>query len=189
MAIARAVGDPIDVLVNNAGFGMYDPFAESEVEATVQTLAVNVSAPTLLARAVLPGMVARRHGAILNVASLAAFVPLPYGAVYAATKAYLLSFSEALAEEVAGSGVKVVCVCPGAVETEMQQYSKVRPEVHALGQPVPPEVVAQQALFALKSGERVCIPGLNNQVAASLAHLAPRPLTNAVAAWLFGPRR
>ncbi|MDB5099544.1 MAG: family NAD(P)-dependent oxidoreductase [Cyanobacteria bacterium RYN_339] len=186
-AIARAVGD-IDMLVNNAGTGVYDPFVESDVDTTIQTMALNMAAPTLLTRAFLPGMVERKRGAVINVASLAAYLPLPYGAVYGATKAYLLSFSEALAEELNGTGVKVLCVCPGAVETEMQQYSKVRPEVHALGQPVSAEQVAKQALFALSMGERVSIAGLHNQVAASLAPFAPRPFTNAIAGWLFGPR-
>lgn len=187
-AIARAVGDPVDLLVNNAGIGVYDPFIESDPDTMAQTLAINCTAPTLLARAIVPGMVIRRRGAVINVASMAAYMPIPYGAVYGATKAYVLSFSEALAEELNGTGVKVLCVCPGAVETEMQLHSKVRPEVHAMGQPIAPAVVAQQAMFALNAGERVVVPGLNNQLAATLAHVAPRPLTNAIASWLFGPR-
>ena len=108
----------VDVLVNNAGFGAHGPVAGIGVARQLDMIEVNVAALTGLTAVLLPGMLERRRGAILNVASTAAFTPGPNQAVYCATKAYVLSFTEALAEEVRGSGVQVSCLAPGATETE-----------------------------------------------------------------------
>ena len=104
----------VDVLVNNAGFGAHGPVAGIGVARQLDMIEVNVAALTRLTALLLPGMLERRRGAILNVASTAAFTPGPNQAVYCATKAYALSFTEALAEEVRGSGVRVSCLAPGA---------------------------------------------------------------------------
>src|SRR5262245_7129869 len=108
---------PIEVLVNNAGFGSYGPFAESDWDREAEEVAVDVSAVVALARAFLPGMIARGSGGILNVASAIAFQPAPYQAVYAASKAFVLSFSQALWAEARAAGVAVTALCPGPIRT------------------------------------------------------------------------
>ena len=113
----RLQSKPIDYVVNNAGFGSHGLFAGAELQSQLAMLQVNIVALTHLTRLLLPGMLARKSGRILNVASLAAFLPGPYMAVYYATKAYVLSFSEALSSETAGSGVTVTALCPGATRT------------------------------------------------------------------------
>src|SRR3954449_1502715 len=113
----------VDVLVNNAGFGGHGAFVERPRDVELGQIAVNVTALTDLTRLLLPGMVERRRGRILNVASTAAFQPGPFMAVYYATKAYVLSFSQAIAEELSGSGVTVTTLCPGVTETQFQQVA------------------------------------------------------------------
>src|SRR4249920_194850 len=118
LALLDHVGDrPIEVLVNNAGFGSYGPFAEADPDREDDEVAVDVSAVSSLARAFLPGMLARGSGGILNVASTIAFQPAPYQAVYAASKAFVLSFSQALWAEARGSGVAITALCPGPTRT------------------------------------------------------------------------
>ena len=117
-ALLDHVGDrPIEVLVNNAGFGSYGPFAEADAEREADEVAVDVSAVITLARAFLPGMLARGSGGILNVASTIAFQPAPYQAVYGASKAFVLSFSQALWAEARAAGVAVTALCPGPTRT------------------------------------------------------------------------
>src|SRR5499426_1344001 len=117
-ALLDHVGDrPIEVLVNNAGFGSYGPFAEADSDREDEEVAVDVNAVVTLAHAFLPGMLARHSGGILNVASAIAFQPAPYQAVYAASKAFVLSFSQALWAEARGAGVAVTALCPGPTRT------------------------------------------------------------------------
>jgi short-subunit dehydrogenase len=117
-ALLDHVGDrPIEVLVNNAGFGSYGPFAEADLEREADEVAVDVSAVVTLAHAFLPGMLARGSGGILNVASAIAFQPAPYQAVYGASKAFVLSFSQALWAEARVAGVAVTALCPGPTRT------------------------------------------------------------------------
>lgn len=115
---ARVAAEPrLTLLVNNAGFGTSGPFAESDIDEEEREIRLNVLAVVRLARAALPGMVERRAGAVINVSSLASFMPGPYNATYYATKAYVTSFSEALHEEVRGTGVVVQALCPGFTHT------------------------------------------------------------------------
>ena len=116
----------LDVLVNNAGFGLRGPAAELDLQRQLDMLQVNVTALTHLTRLLLPAMIARRRGGVLNVASTAAFQPGPHMAVYYATKAYVLSFSEALAEELGGTGVTVSCLAPGPTATEFADAADMR---------------------------------------------------------------
>ena len=117
-ALLTHVGDrPIEVLVNNAGFGSYGPFVDANPAHEDDEIAVDVSAVVTLARAFLPGMIARRSGGILNVASAIAFQPAPYQAVYGASKAFVLSFSQALWAEARAAGVTVTALCPGPTRT------------------------------------------------------------------------
>ena len=127
LAHLQSAGLKVDVLVNNAGFGAQGKFAELPLERQLAMLQVNITSLTHLTRLLLPGMIERRRGGILNVASTAAFQPGPGMAVYFATKAYVLSFSEALAEELAGTGVTVTAVCPGPTATNFGAAANMRP--------------------------------------------------------------
>jgi short-subunit dehydrogenase len=172
--LARLDGRPIDVLVNNAGFGTYGPFAETDAVREHELVAVNVDALVRLTHAVLPGMLARRTGGILNVASTIAFQPGPYQAVYGASKAFVLSFSQALWAETLGSGVTVTALCPGATDTGF---------VGALGSDVShtaiyrrlaaPQPVVTAGLRALDRGRPVVVPGLRNRLMACAGQFSP----------------
>jgi len=165
-----------DVLVNNAGFGTHGAFAETDADATHQLVALNVGALTDLTRALLPGMVARRSGRILNVASTAAFQPGPFMAAYYASKAYVLSLSEALHDELRGTGVTVTCLCPGPTATGFQDRAGIG---HVqVGQPsrAMPDAreVAKAGVEAMQRGQRLVVPGLLNRVGSFLPRLVPR---------------
>ena len=174
------------MLVNNAGFGSYGPFAEADADREADEVAVDVSAVVTLARAFLPGMLARGSGGILNVASTIAFQPAPYQAVYGASKAFVLSFSQALWAEARAAGVAVTALCPGPTRTGF---------VEALGADVghtaiyrrlaDPEPVIEAGLRALDKGRAVVIPGVRNKVIAVSGRFMPREwLTRVSARWL-----
>jgi short-subunit dehydrogenase len=165
----------VDVLVNNAGFGGHGAFWERERDADLRQIAVNVTALTDLTRLLLPGMVERRRGRILNVASTAAFQPGPFMAVYYATKAYVLSFSQALAEELSGTGVTVTTLCPGVTETEFQQVAgaeDLRLNTGPLAMSA--RAVAEAAYKGMTKGKLVVIPGAHNKVGAQATRFTPR---------------
>ena len=165
----------IDILVNNAGFGMLGPFAQSDLVTIERMIAVNVSALTTLTRLLLPGLVARKRGGILNVASTAGFVPGPLMAVYYATKAYVISFSEALAEEVRGSGVRVTVLCPGPTDTEFQAVARMQTaRLFRMPGVLDAATVARAGYRGLARGQRMVVPGVLNKLTAMTPRLAPR---------------
>jgi short-subunit dehydrogenase len=168
-------GAAIDVLVNNAGFGGHGAFVERDRDEEMRMIAVNVTALTDLTKQLVPGMVARGRGRILNVASTAAFQPGPFMAVYYATKAYVLSFSEALSEELSGSGVTVTCLCPGVTKTEFQKVAGVE-EVPLTKGPLSMTArsVAEAAYSGLAKGRRLVIPGVHNKVGVQAVRVSPR---------------
>lgn len=171
--------EPIDVLVNNAGRGVYGRFDERPLESQLGQVDLNVRALVALTHAAVGAMVARGSGRILNVASTAGFQPVPAEAVYGATKAFVLSFSEALHEEVRGLGVVVSAVCPGFTRSEFQQRAGIdRSTVPGFLWQEAAEV-ARAALDALERGQAVCVPGVHNKVLHSLVRLAPRSLVRA----------
>jgi short-subunit dehydrogenase len=176
-------GVEIDILVNNAGVLDVGPFADTATDVYDNMVALNVAAPTSLTSLLLPAMVGRKFGRILNVASLAAFQPLPSMAVYAATKAYVLSLTESLSEELRGTGVKVTALCPGLTDTSMVTSIKAK---SATAQATPnmlisdPKDVAKQAYKATMSGQTILVPGIPNQIAAAWAQVTPRWLTRTV---------
>ena len=165
----------IDVLVNNAGFGTSGSFASDDPNAQLGMLQVNVVALTALTRALLPGMLERKRGRILNVASTAAFQPGPFMATYYASKAYVLSLSEALAEEVAGSGVTVTCLCPGPTQTGFQDRAQLqKSRLFNLSRPMRSADVAQAGYDAMLAGRRLVIPGVTNKLTVQSIRISPR---------------
>jgi uncharacterized protein len=169
-------GIAVEVLVNNAGFGAAGRFAELDEGLQHRMVEVNVTALTRLTRLLLPPMLARGHGRILNVASTAAFQPGPGMAVYYATKAYVLSLSEALAVEVRGSGVTVTCLCPGPTRTAFfARAGASDSHLLRLGATDAAEV-ARAGHRGLMRGDRLVVPGARNRLAALGAKFAPRRL-------------
>ncbi|HEY8021762.1 MAG TPA: SDR family oxidoreductase [Thermoanaerobaculia bacterium] len=174
-------GIDVDVLVNNAGYGTYGPFAETDLAAELGMLQLNVVALTHLTKLFLRPMLVRRRGRILNVASTAAFQPGPLMAVYYATKAYVLSFSEALAEELAGSGVTVTALCPGPTTSGFQERAAMEGSRLVAGRMMmTSEAVAEAGYRGLLAGRRIVIPGWKNRLLAQSVRLTPRRVTTFV---------
>jgi hypothetical protein len=177
----QTAGFKVDVLVNNAGFGAQGRFAELPLDRQLQMVQVNVTSLTHLTRLLLPGMIERRRGGVLNVASTAAFQPGPLMAVYYATKAYVLSFSEALAEEVAGTGVTVTALCPGPTETGFGEAAQMKDSrLFRLGR-MSPASVAEIGHKAFRRGRAVVVTGVRNRLLAFSVRLSPRSVARKIA--------
>lgn len=177
-SVARALGGiglSVDTLVNNAGVGVYGRFAESDGARELEMIRVNVVALTELTKMFLPAMVRRGRGRILNVSSTAAFQPGPLMSVYYATKAYVLSFSEALTNETAGTGVTVTCLCPGPTITEFQKRAGVD-DARLVNSPwvMNAEQVARVGYEGMKRGKSLVIPGFMNRLMVQGVRLMPR---------------
>ncbi len=166
-----AEGIAVDVLVNNAGFGVQGPFLDATAEQAEGMVGLNATALTSLTRRLLPPMVARGRGGVLNVASVAAFVPAPRFAVYAATKAYVQSFSEALWAECRGTGVHVSCLCPGPVRTGFADRAGMADAFFSGG--TSSAEVARQGLAGLASNRRRVVPGWVNKVQTAAVRVVP----------------
>lgn len=170
----RERGISVDVLVNDAGVGQGGPFSDSSMEKDVEIIRLNVEALTCLTKLVLRDMLARGGGKILNVGSVAGFQPGPLLAVYHATKAYVNSFSEALAEELKDTNVSVTLLCPGPTDTDFFQRADLEDSrIFESGMLMEPEEVAEIAYEALMDGERVVIPGMSNRVMTFTRRLMP----------------
>ena len=176
----------IDLLVNNAGFGAYGEFQKVALDRLVEMTQVNVSAVVHLTHLFLPGMIARRSGDILILASTAAFQPVPYITTYAATKAFDLFFAEGLAEEVRQYGVRVCALCPGSTETEFFKVAGQRN--HTRRSPETPEKVAHVGLMALAAGKSSVISGFTNKIGAETVRLVPRRTVARITAGIFRPK-
>ncbi|MBV9890366.1 MAG: SDR family oxidoreductase [Rhizobacter sp.] len=178
----------IGILVNNAGVIDVGPFAASSTDALVDMVDLNVRALTELTSLVVPGMVKRGFGRILNVASLAAFQAIPGMATYAATKAFVLALTEALSEELKGSGVSATALCPGITDTDMATDIQAGTSAKLPKQLISdPADVAAEGVKALMAGQAVVVPGLPNQITAAWAQVTPHWLTRYIAG--FAARR
>jgi short-subunit dehydrogenase len=166
----------VDVLVNNAGFGQYGYFAENDLEECLRQIQLNVTTLTHLTRLYLPAMVERKSGRILNVASTAAFQPGPLMAVYFATKAYVLHFSEALANELNGMDVTVTCLCPGPTATEFAKRANITDLLLLKFGSMDAHTVAEDGYRALMAGKPVVISGFKNWLVAQSVRFSPRRL-------------
>ncbi len=164
----------VDVLVNNAGFGVRGPFGEMSLASALEMMQLNMIALTHLTGLFLKDMLGRGEGKILNVASTAGFQPGPFMAVYYATKAYVLSFSEALANELGGSGVTVTALCPGPTETGFAERAGLEESLLFRGATMDAPAVARIGYRALMQGKALVIPGLRNRILAFSVRLAPR---------------
>lgn len=172
----------VEILINNAGIGMRGHFAELDALQQMQMLQLNVNALTHLTRLFLPALIGRGKGRIMNVASTAAFQAGPLMAVYYASKAYVLSLSEALHNECRGKGVTVTALCPGATATEFQKRADMtRTRLFNSGNTMSPDKVAKLGFDAMMRGEPLCITGFLNQLFAFSTRLAPRQLAAAIA--------
>lgn len=178
----------VDLLVNNAGFGTVGEFADLPLDRELDELSVNVRALMSLCHAALGPMKQRGRGAIINVASTAAFQAIPNNATYAATKAFVLHFSEALHEEVKPHGVTVTCLCPGPVRTEFQEVAGVKSESVPELMWTTPEEVVNAALTAVDARQAYVVPGPMNMATAFSSRLAPRFLTRKLAGAFFRDR-
>lgn len=175
-----ALGRQVDLLINNAGFGTAGAFAKADGMRERQQVDLNVTALTDLSHAFLPGMVERGQGGVINVASTASFQPMPYMAVYAASKAYVRSFSEALHAECQGRGVTVTALCPGPVATNFfaaTQSKDMDSMVKKIsGVMMTAEQVANDALDAMDAGKAVVVPGMPNKLGALASSVTPNRL-------------
>ncbi|NNL65724.1 MAG: SDR family oxidoreductase [Myxococcales bacterium] len=176
----------LDLLVNNAGFGTTGPLASLDPDGEDSEIRLNVLALVRLTRAVLPGMIERGHGGIVNVSSMAGFSAGPYMATYAATKAFVNAFTEGVHEELRGTGVKIQALCPGFTRTEFQ-------EVAGVGEnPLPdfvwqePDEVVEASLAGLESGSLIVVPGLANQALATVGSAVPRGIMRRVLGTVMG---
>lgn len=168
---------PPDLLVNNAGFGTLGPFAELDPDQEERVIRLNVIALVRLTRAALPDMVERGHGAVINVSSMAGLAPAPFTATYAASKAFVTSFSEALYEELRGTGVRIQALLPGFTRTEFQDRAGIDPGAVPDFAWMGPEEVVEASLAALERGEALCIPGRRNRVLSGVQWAVPRSWT------------
>jgi short-subunit dehydrogenase len=188
--LERAVGERglvVGLLVNNAGLGDTGRFEERPLERALEMVDVNSRAMVELTRRFLPGMVERRAGTIINVVSTSAFQPVPFLTVYAASKAFALSFTEGLAVELEGTGVRVQALCPGLTTTEFQERAHTDVVPFNKTAAMSPEAVVEESLRGLDRGRLIVITGLRNRVTLAAQGLVPRGVVRRVAASLFRP--
>ena len=185
---AKAEGVAVDILVNNAGFGAHGHFWDVTLERQLDLIAVNVTALTALTHLFLQDMRSRRQGRVLNVASIAGFQPGPFLSVYYATKGYGYLFTEALAEELRGSGVTASCLFPGVTNTEWQAVAGIDGSRLGGMRGMSAEAVARAAYYGLMAGQRTIIPGLHNKASALAVKLMPRRLVTHVVGQIQGKR-
>jgi uncharacterized protein len=177
----------IDCLINNAGFGTRGRFDRLPLDRELEEIELNVVALVALTRLFLPVMIQRRQGTIINVASTAAFQPIPYMSTYAATKAFVLNFTEAIAAEAEGTGVRILALCPGPVRTEFQAVANNDSPLVPRFAYMSADAVVEQALAAVARGRTVRINGFFNAAAATLARLVPRRLATTIAGRIYRP--
>ncbi len=189
------LGLDVEILVNNAGFATGGPFHQSDPERELEQVRVLVEAVVALTSAFVPAMVQRRRGAILNVASTAAMQPMPYSAGYSAAKAYVLTFSEAIHQELRGRGVTVTALCPGPVQTDFWQiadWQVTTGQSFERAIPKPALISAEQAARAgvagLESGSRVVVPGLPMRTAMQAARYLPHAVKLPAIEWMMRRR-
>jgi short-subunit dehydrogenase len=175
-AVLQKQGLTVDVLVNNAGFNEYGLFTDTNLEKETQMIQTNITSLTQLTKLILPAMVQRGRGRVMNVGSTGSFVPVPKNAVYAATKAYVLSFSDAIGEELKGTGVTVTTLCPGATETRFAERAGMGDVKLFQGGVMKPAAVARVGYRALMCGKKRVVAGCANKLMVFSMRFVPRCL-------------
>ncbi len=183
---ARGLG--VDTLVNNAGVGHTGRFVEEPEDRILAMLDLNVRATVLMTRRFVPGMVARKRGALINVVSTSAFQPVPYMSTYAASKSFLLSFTDGVAFELRGSGVRVQALCPGLTATEFQQVAGTDQVPFNKTTTQTPEAVVAESLAGLDRGKERIVTGWLNRATVAAQRLTPQSVSKYVAAKMFEPK-
>jgi uncharacterized protein len=182
--------DPVDLLVNNAGFGTSGPFLEDTADRAAAVIQLNAVVPTRLTRTILPRLVADRHGGVLNVSSMGGFQPVPGLGVYAATKAYVTSFTEAVHEELRGSGVRITALCPGFTRTGFIDTAGANEEASRLPgfvwQQAP--AVARAGVDGVTAGKAIVVSGTRNQLTSLVSRSTPSVISRRVIAMVTGVR-
>jgi uncharacterized protein len=182
----RSESIAVDILVNNAGYGKLGDFAEVPLEESMGQIQLNVSALTYLSKLFLGPMLERGSGKILNVASTAGFQPGPRMAVYYASKAYVISFSQALANELADKGITVTCLCPGATATEFAaRAGNDKSRLFKQFRPMDAKTVALKGYRGLVAGKTLVVPGWRNWLVIQSLRISPRKVVTAVSRWLM----
>lgn len=171
---------PVELLVNNAGFGTAGLFARSDLAREDQEIRLNVLALVHLTHAALPGLIARGEGGVINVSSVQGFMPSAYLATYGATKAFVNSFTESVASELRGTGVKIQTLAPGFTRTEFQARANMKTEIVPTNAWMTPEAVVKASLAAFDRGDLLCVPGAQNQAMMGLQKFLPRALTRRI---------
>jgi short-subunit dehydrogenase len=183
----KSRGITLSALANNAGYGTYGKFQETELQREVAMMLVNMNAVVVLTKLFLPDLLST-GGKILNTASTAAFQPGPYMAVYYATKAFLLSFSEAIAAELEGTGVTVTAICPGPTASGFQDRAEMNDSKFVKGKTLPTaDEIAEKGFLAMQRGQRVYIPGTKNWLLAQVPRFAPRNLVTRIVMFVSKP--
>ena len=186
----HAKGIAVDFLINNAGFGTRGSFVHSDLVRELEMVEVNIRALMQLTRLFLPDMIARKRGRILNIASVAGFLPGPYMATYYASKAFVLSFTEALSAELAGTGVTVTASCPGPTATEFGSVAGGGKKTKLFQSNVAQvEPVARHAYKAMMAGTIVAVPGFVNKLIAQSVRISPKSVLRSIAAGLNRKRK
>ena len=180
-------GFEVDWLINNAGYGAYGDFAEIDSEKQTGMIDLNIRSLVALTQRYLPAMRQRRRGTIINVSSAAGFQPLPYMAVYAATKSFVTAFSEAIAEENRAFGVQVMALCPGSTKTNFFKVASMDNPINVKGQQTAAEVV-ETALRGVRQGRTRIISGLANHITAMAVNIVPNSVITRMMARVLGPR-
>ncbi|MCI8529598.1 MAG: SDR family oxidoreductase [Lachnospiraceae bacterium] len=181
----RQLGLLVDVLINNAGFNEVGYFTDTHLSKELNMIQVHIKVLTSLTKLFLPGMIDRGHGRILNVGSTGAYMPCPCDTVYAATKAYVLSFSNGLYQELKGTGVTVTCLCPGATQTLFASKANIDNTLLFKFFVMQPEDVASIGYKSLMKGKRTTTAGLYNKLLVLSSKLLPISIINPIAQWMF----
>jgi short-subunit dehydrogenase len=179
-----ASGQALDLLVNNAGMGTFGDFYTLDIEKEEEEIRLNVISLVRLTRAALPNMIAIGKGAIINVSSIAGFIPGPKNVTYNATKAYVNSFTEGIYEELQGTGVRIMALCPGFTRTEFQDRAKIDVSGVPNAMWMNSDEVIEEALYGIERGELFCIPGAKNRAMLGLTNLTPRAITRKIAGFI-----
>ncbi|RPI76212.1 MAG: SDR family oxidoreductase [Desulfobacteraceae bacterium] len=177
----------VDILINNAGFNEYGPFTATRLEKELEMLHVHQTALLVLTKQLLPPMIAQHYGRILNLGSIGSFAAGPSNAVYCATKAFILSFSEALSVELRGSGVTVTTLCPGATRTDFFHRAEMEHTRISRFQLMSAYAVAQAGYQGMLRGKRMVLPGWQNKALIQSLRLTPRNVTLLISKWLASP--